>query len=258
MSASLQVDPLLERLNALTTATPTAGELRVRAEFWAIYADGLSSQQASELVAANIADLLQLADRMDSPAPVVQLVSVAKPKAKAKAITASLTAPAFWSLHSAACAAISRVHGEAWRGNAPEESINVTLPAKLCGHTTARGTRLKWNRDHRMPAAKWWPDGQLPAGVTATPVAPRYDGPMGDDYPSFVMIREAVSEQLMDNRIAKGRTAVWTYWKAQHGFSLLYNRREPNRTDRLHGLALAANCRRAFATEMDRLRRAAT
>jgi hypothetical protein len=247
----------------LTTLQPSAGDLRYRAFYWQTMLDdgaGLDPARRAAVL-ANCQAMRDQADRMDNPAPVVRIVPArAAPFRKAgKAKASAIGAEEFWSLHSEAVRAMVAAHGLAWRSNRPEETIEATLPARLCSYVGPRGGRIRWRRDQRMPAPKYWPDGRLPDGVEALPVAPRYTGPMGDDHPSLTMIRAAVADQIMVNRIGRGRAAIVDHWRAQHLASLLHGqtyRRNgqtgDNRTraQRLDNMALAGNCRRAMLAEL--------
>lgn len=263
MSAAVRADlAAYPSWEPLTTLQPTAGDLRYRAFYWQSMLDGAGLDPArAAAVAANCQAMRDQADRMDNPAPVVRIVPARPAPARkpAKAKANSIGAEEFWSLHSEAVRAIVAAHGLAWRSNRPEETIEATLPARLCSYVGPRGGRIRWRRDQRMPAPKYWPGGALPDGVDALPVAARYTGGMGDDHPSLVMIRAAVAEQIMRNRIGRGRAAIIDHWRAQHLAGLLHGqtyRRNgltgDNRTraQRLDCLALAGNCRRAMLAEL--------
>jgi hypothetical protein len=267
MSAAIRADLVaFPAWEPLTTLQPTAGDLRYRAFYWQTMLDdgaGLDPVRRAAVL-ANCQAMRELADRMDNPAPVVRIVPARPaPARKAKASKAkaasSLGAEDFWSLHAEAVRAIVALHGPAWRSNRPEETIEVTLPARLCRWVSPRGHVFRRNRDHHMPAPKYWPDGRLPDGVEALPVAPRYTGPMGDDHPSLVMIRAAREEQIMRDRIGRGRAAIVDHWKARHLASLLHGQTYQRngqtgdnrpRAQRLDNLALAGNCRRAMLAEL--------
>lgn len=215
MSASLQIDFLtVTALDSLTAANPTAADLRVRVAFWRRYlaTETLAADQAAR-IAANCRAMEAAADRMDHPAPVVPLAIVptsVKPiKTVKPAKAAAIGAAEFWDLAGRAVRNLVAARGLSWRNSAPEETLEFTLPARLCAYTGPLGGRIKWRRDHRLPAAKYWPNGALPAGVEAAPSAPRYTGPMGDDHPSLVMIRLARAEQTArDAMIRADATAL--------------------------------------------------
>jgi hypothetical protein len=250
----------------LTTLAPTPGDWRYRAAFWTAWLDTAPAEPARRAaVLANCQAMRELADKLENPAPVARLVPRAKPS---KAKPAQLGAADFWSLHSAAVRAIVAEHGAAWQCNRPDQTVLVSLPARLCSYVGPLGGRIRWRRDHRMPAPAYWPGGRLPDGVEAAPVAPRYDGPMGDDHPSLVRIRAAVAEQIMRDRIGRGRAAIISHWRQQHMTSLLqgktyaptgktYRGYQQTRAQRLDNMALAANCRRAMLAELAELAAAA-
>ena len=262
MSAALSSDPLFDRLAALTCAHPTADDLRVRAEFWREYVrttPGLSRTCAG-LVDQNCAGMVRLADQMDNPAPVVSLVpkrKVVKP--------AAIAAERFWELHSAAVSTITRAHGPSWRNDHPEETVEVTLPVRLCSMIGKLGNRIRWRRDWRMPAAAYWAGGALPEGVEALPVAPRYDGPMGDDHPGMVTWHSAIRDAVYLKRRRGGRDVIAKHWwgvaVAELFRGIPYERRKPavgqwlgdGRDARVAYLARAERCRVARLKMADEL-----
>ena len=190
MSASLQTHDahtfaMIARLDSLTTLNPSADDLRTRATFWRKYADGLVDDgraYVAEHVRHQCDAMDRTADRMENPEPVATLITTrapettleqaaeqaartiatvtTKPPRKARATTPELSAFAFWRAADQA----RRNAGAKWYLD--PDTFLVTLPTKLCGHTTERGTRIKWRRDQRFPAAKYWPGGQLPNGIT--------------------------------------------------------------------------------------------
>lgn len=200
-------DPMLVKMHALTTPHPTAEHMRVRAEFWARWADAEGATAATGQVRANVEGMLREAERLERPVPVVQLAEVAAKRKPAKvAKPATVGAEQFWTLHGQAVRTMVARHGLRWRLTAPEHTIEVTLPSRLCSYVGPLGGRIKWRRDHCMPAPEYWPGGCLPAGVEALPLAPRYDGGMGDDHPTAIMLRLARAEQIVtDRRINRER-----------------------------------------------------
>lgn len=124
--------------------------------------------------------------------PSITGIAPIKPKKTKKALT--IDAAEFWGMHAAAVRRMVEAHGPAWRSNVPHETVEVTLPARLCTCVGPLGGRIRWRRDHRMPAPSYWSDGSLPDGVEALPVAPRYDGPMGDDHPLMRGWHKTVTE----------------------------------------------------------------
>lgn len=84
--------------------------------------------------------------------------------------TARMGALEFWHHRRLAVEAIGAVYGEDWGVKAPiGETVLVTVPPCWRSATTKRGTKLTWNKDCRMPAARYWPSGQLPAGLEISP-----------------------------------------------------------------------------------------
>lgn len=72
----------------------------------------------------------------------------------------------FWHHRRLAVEAIGAVYGKDWAVKAPfGETVLVTVPTCWRSATTKRGTKLTWNKDGRMPAARYWPAGALPAGL---------------------------------------------------------------------------------------------
>ena len=176
MSASLQTTfAPAALLDQLSNADPTSVDLRARAAFWRRYVEttpGLTSDQIARLEASCVA-LLARAGRMDAPAPVVAIVpkaarkSPAAPKAPAKT---AMTAEQFWTLHGQAVARIRACLGENWGSHAPRDSVTLTVPSRLCSMTGPLGSKIKWRRDWRMPAAQYWPNGALPdCGLEVAP-----------------------------------------------------------------------------------------
>ena len=194
---------------ALTTLHPTPDDLRLRAVFWRKYlgqeSPNLSTEQC-RAVYTNCVEMLALADRMERPAPPVQLVArredaLAPVRAARKPMKpAAIGAERFWTLHSDAVRAMVARHGLSWKNDRPDETVEITLPSRLCSYLGPLGGRIRWRRDHRVPGPEYWPGGALPEGVEALPSAPRYDGPMGDLHPSIVRVRLAQQEQIVIDR----------------------------------------------------------
>ena len=85
---------------------------------------------------------------------------------------------AFWAAHSLAIGAIGEVYGPNWAIKAPiGETVLVRLPASFCVIITERGTRLRWRRDWRMPAVRFWPDLEIPGKHESSRDHPRYSAP---------------------------------------------------------------------------------
>lgn len=190
MSAALQtIDaPATTLLDSLSCADPSSADLRARAAFWRRYVETtpeLSTDQAFRII-ANCVALDDRADRMDAPAPVVALVAhktglfthkVGRRSAPKVAKTPTIRPDEFWAMHTRAVDAVRNVWGDRWHVYGLE-SVPVCVPSRLCTMTGPLGGKIKWRRDWRMPAAKYWPGGALPAcGLEVAP--PRRDkGPL--------------------------------------------------------------------------------
>lgn len=100
---------------------------------------------------------------------------VAAPKARAVRKAADKVSALQWfELRQRAHEAICAVYGERWKVCAPiGETVLASLPSALRNGKTERGTKLRWHRDHRLPAAKYWPDGVIPGDVTYCDDGPR-------------------------------------------------------------------------------------
>jgi hypothetical protein len=141
------------------------------------------------------------ADQMDAPAPVVTLVPKTtrkSPTAPAPKVTKvpAMTAERFWSLHGAAVDAICSCLGENWYSHAPlTETVVLTVPGRLCSMTGPLGGKIKWRRDWRVPAARYWPERTLPdCGLEIAP-APVDQGPLPG-----AGVAEIVAEQIKRDR----------------------------------------------------------
>lgn len=209
MSAALETisAPATTLLDSLSCADPTATDLRTRAAFWREYlrtTPNLSADQIARLEASCMA-LLARADRMDAPAPVVELrTSRTKPdsvRVSRAAKPAALTAERFWDLHRDAVQAIRTMHGPRWDIHAPlSDTVAVTVPAKLCAMTGPLGGKIKWRRDHRVPSGKYWPGGALPdCGLEVAP-------PVGERKPlpgagmAAIIAHQIIADRQHDER----------------------------------------------------------
>lgn len=86
-----------------------------------------------------------------------------------------ISALEFWQRHGAAVEAIRAVYGNGWKCRAPfGETELATVPPGWRSCKTERGTVLRWGRDHRVPAARYWPGQRLPLGLSITPDYPRH------------------------------------------------------------------------------------
>jgi hypothetical protein len=245
MSASIAtIAHDITSLDRLTSADPSAADLRYRAEFWQRYVatastEALSTDQAARII-LNCVAMVDLADRMEAPrAPVVQLVPVKKSTApKAPAKPKMVSAAQFWTLHTFAVNRMIAVHGAQWKLTAPEETVETRLPAKLCSYVGPLGGKITWRRDQRIPAAKYWPNGELPVGVDLADPG----RPMAEWATNGILerARAAQLEQIVSDRIWRGRKAIVRYW--------LDCRRKKTQ--------LAAVCRSSMLAELARWRAA--
>jgi hypothetical protein len=113
-----------------------------------------------------------------SPAPAVATEPPKAPKEKAQKLAKEpvLTAERFWDMRRAALEAICAEYGPRWGVLAPQhDTVMVTVPAKLRSYKTERGTTVRFHKDWRMPAARFWSGGRLPAALAVHPEAPRHD-----------------------------------------------------------------------------------
>ena len=132
-------------------------------------------------------------DGRPAPAEVPTAILRKRVAVKPKAIGAET----FWASHGHAVAACAGRYGENWRIAAPMgETVLVTLPAKLCAYKGPLGTTIRYRRDHRMPGARYWPEGRLPDGVMVV-----------RDYP-----RETKDREWADNRYTSGYNPGYAEW----------------------------------------------
>lgn len=83
----------------------------------------------------------------------------------------------FWRLHGRAVGAVRAVYGDAWKIRAPfGDTVLATVASGWKSAKTERGTVVKWPADGRMPAAKYWPGGELPAGLVISADYARVSG----------------------------------------------------------------------------------
>lgn len=83
----------------------------------------------------------------------------------------------FWRMHGEAVAAIGARYGDAWKIRAPfGDTVLATVASGWKSAKTERGTVVKWPADGRMPAAQYWPGGELPAGLVISEDYPRVAG----------------------------------------------------------------------------------
>lgn len=204
MSATLQTTtaPATTLLDSLSCADPTAADLRDRAVFWREYlrtTPGLTTDQIARLEASCVA-LLARADRMDAPAPVPVLVAPVRAKAARKSPAApkpaAIAAERFWTMHTEAVRAIREIYGDSWHSRAPlSETVVLSVPARLCTMTGPLGGKIKWRRDWRMPAGRYWDGAALPdCGLEVAP-APVDQGPLPG-----AGVAEIVAEQIKQDK----------------------------------------------------------
>lgn len=131
-----------------------------------------------------------------------------------------LTGEQFYDAWMAAVRTMREVHGERWDLR-PAAWQWATLAPKHRKLTTAivddgqggkrGGVTLKWGRDQKLPAARYWPAGEIPAGVVLTEaVAPvrtpwvlRNWGPDGaliEVHPMLARLNEARADQIKADR----------------------------------------------------------
>jgi hypothetical protein len=145
---------------------------------WASDADSRAMMAAEPLAVVRSAEQSRLyrgmaeaireaiAAQVPLPAIIPAKRAARKPAAKAK----PLNALEFWAMHAEAVAAIKAEYGERWGVASPFGATElVAVPACWRKFKTERGTILQWHRDQRMPAARFWPTGELPAELVITP-----------------------------------------------------------------------------------------
>lgn len=105
-----------------------------------------------------------------------QLADAGKRKAVAARRTGKLRAFEFWARHGAAVNAIVAQYGLSWKTRAPYgDTIVATAPKGWRSAVGERGGTVNWSPDHRMPAARFWPEGKLPDALITTPDYQRED-----------------------------------------------------------------------------------
>jgi hypothetical protein len=122
---------------------------------------------------ARIADLIA-----QITAPIPEPAKANPEPRKSTPPTRRLGAREFWDMHAIAVQAIGNVYGAGWKCRAPlGETVLATVPAGLRSYKTPTGSTIRWLRDHRMPAAQFWPGGVLPAGLILSEDGPRETKP---------------------------------------------------------------------------------
>jgi hypothetical protein len=165
-------------LDQLTAPMITPDVLRVRASYWRTVADrhvrARRLAQADRLRANCEAMERQARELETTPAPAsIATGSIAIGRSKSAPRSCVVSASRFWELHSQAVTAIRSVYGANWRCHAPrDKTADVSLPPALRSCTGRLGGKIRWGRDHRMPAAMFWPHGMLPDGLIIAPPLP--------------------------------------------------------------------------------------
>lgn len=124
-----------------------------------------------------------------------------------------LTGEQFYDAWMAAVRTMREVHGERWdlRPAAWQWATLAPKHRKLTtaivddGHGGKRGgVTLKWGRDQKLPAARYWPAGEIPAGVVLTEaVAPVLTPwvPSGLGYDCHPMLARQMAAHAEQNAI---------------------------------------------------------
>lgn len=87
-----------------------------------------------------------------------------------QATVPAIGAERFWQAAGAAQRAIIEAYGMAWAVRAPiGETVLVTMPPRLRSFKSERGTTIRYRADHRLPAARFWPGGRIPATLEIVP-----------------------------------------------------------------------------------------
>jgi hypothetical protein len=115
--------------------------------------------------------------RWRSTGSVIPLAPAPAPKRKrtTSAKVAMMSGEQFFDARMVACRAVAAEHGEHWH-LIEGASQWCAIPAKLRSfvYTSDRGsTKIKCRADARLPAARYWPEGKLPEGITVSPDMPR-------------------------------------------------------------------------------------
>jgi hypothetical protein len=212
------------------------------------------------------------------PLAAVQEVARRVPrKAAVKVVKpAKLTGEQFYDQWMAAIKAMREVHGDAWHLR-PKAWQWCTLPAKLTHLTTAivddgaggkrGGVKLKWSKGQKLPAARYWAGGVLPAAVVVDVLPPPTVTPWVDDgrgyevHPMLLRLEAARADQIAADkpvRLARQRREAvdkakrelrnvlshWAFYDRDKGRSTYY----PDRWER------AAKVRRELAAELAAMR----
>lgn len=179
-----------------------------------------------------------------------------------------LTGEQFYDAWMAAVRTMREVHGERWDLR-PAAWQWATLLPRHRKFTTAivddgqggkrGGVTLKWGRDQKLPAARYWPAGEIPAGVVLTEaVAPvltpwvlcKHDG--HDEpiltHPMLARLYAAHAEQNAINLPVKlAREAAGKYRRALHEMDTARNRMRWKHSYGLTEAELRSSYREAIA-----------
>jgi hypothetical protein len=115
-----------------------------------------------------------------SAIPAAAPMVAPKRKRASSAKVAMMSGEQFFDARMIACRAVAAEHGEHWH-LIEGASQWCAIPPKLRSfvYTSDRGsTKIKCRADARLPAAKYWPEGKLPEGVTVSPDMPRDRTPL--------------------------------------------------------------------------------
>lgn len=164
-------------LDHLTSPTVTPEILRVRASYWNTVAarnERYGRVAQADRIRRNCMALRMQAEAMERDT-VVSIVAPGRKAATKKAPGPG--APRFWELHAEAVRSIRARYGGNWKCAAPHgETVLVSLPAGLRSCKGPLGGTIRWGRDHRMPAALYWPDGTIPCDLVTSIDPPRATG----------------------------------------------------------------------------------
>lgn len=192
-------------------------------------ADAVSTVRAAEKARLYRGMVEAIREAIENKTPLPAVIPAKRAARKPKA--EPLGALAFWAMHAEAVAAIKAEYGERWGVVAPYGNTElVAVPACWRRFKTARGTILQWHRDHRMPAARFWPTGELPASLEVTPDYPRHPFQPVDRYGAM---RLQVCRQIRARRLFY--EAGSDSWEAcsEHARGLLVELRGMKRTPRV-------------------------
>lgn len=140
----------------------------------------IRDDQERQALQAKIADYeARIADLIAQITAPIPAPAKAKPEPrKSTPSTRRIGAREFWDMLAIAVHAINYVYGTGWKCRAPlGETVLASVPAGLRSYKTPTGSTVRWLRDHRMPAARFWPGGVLPSGLIVSEDGPRETKP---------------------------------------------------------------------------------